>query len=131
KWWGVLARVAFDRNGNVLEKSLGIDDGRHHQGAAVEITVRENAGLFNPCEHPGVLGHLGYLPYRAMRTGTLVVDVSPGADPNLTHRAFDVHLDCLAGIRGCRTPGDIAPAAWHDSDFHYENYQEQFTNCSH
>jgi hypothetical protein len=110
---------------------LGIDDGRHHQGAAVEITVREDARLFNPCEHPGVLSHLGYLPYRAMRTGTLVVDVSPDANPSLAHRAFDVHLSCLASISGCKTPGDIAPAAWQDSDFHYEDHREMFTSCTH
>lgn len=129
-WWGVLTRIAFDANGNVLEKSLAIDDGQYHQDVTVGISVRKNARLFDPCEHPGVATHLGYLPHRAMRTGALLIDVSPDANPSLIHRAFDVRLDCLNSIRGCKTPGDIAPAAWQDSVFHADDYQELSKSCS-
>jgi hypothetical protein len=30
RWWGVIARIVFDANGNVLWKALGIDDGQQH-----------------------------------------------------------------------------------------------------
>src|SRR5260370_22664108 len=129
-WWGVIARIGFDANGNVLEKQLGIDDGRYHQSPTIGINMRKDARLFDPCDHPGVATHLGYLPYREMRTGALRVDVSPDANQSLIHRAFDVRLDCLNSILGCQTPGDIAPAAWQDSVFRAEDYQELFESCS-
>lgn len=129
-WWGVFARIVLDANGNVLEKGLAIDDGHYHQSVTVWIDVQKDARLFDPCDRPGVANHLGYLPYRAMRTGTLVVDLSPDADQILIHRAFDIRLGCLNSIRGCKTPGDIAPDAWQDSVFHSENYQELFKSCS-
>jgi hypothetical protein len=123
-WWGVIARIAFDANGNVLWKGLGIDDGQYHQDIAVSILVRKDARLFNPCEIWSAAKHPGYLPYRAMRTGALVVELSPDANPVLIHRAFDVRLECLNSIRGCKTLGDIAPAAWQDSEYHPEEYQQ-------
>jgi hypothetical protein len=128
-WWGVIARVSFDANGSVLEKSVGIDDGQYHQGGTVGISVRKDARLLDPC-NPSVATHLGYLPHREMRTGGLLVDLSPDANESLIRRAFDVRLDCLNSIRGCKTPGDIAPAAWQDSVFHAEDYQELFKSCS-
>jgi hypothetical protein len=129
-WWGVGARVSLDADGNVVEKGLGIDDGRYHQFGTVAISVRKDARLFDPCEHASVAAHLGYLPRREMRTGALLVDLSPDANESLIRRAFDVRLDCLNSIRGCKTPGDIAPAAWQDSVFHAEDYQELFKSCS-
>jgi hypothetical protein len=129
-WWGVIARISFDANGNVLEKSLGIDDGKYHQFGTVGISVRKDARLFDPCDLPRVANHLGYLASREMRTGALLVDVSPDANQSLIHRAFDVRLDCLNSIRGCKTPGDIAPAAWQDSVFHAEDDQELLKSCS-
>lgn len=129
KWWGVLGRIVLDSNGNVLEKSLSIDDGQYHQDGTVGISVREDPLLSNPCEHPGVAGHLGYLPHRAMRTGALLVDLAPDANPTFVHRAFDVHLDCLNSFVGCETPGDIAPAAWQDSAFREQDLQEFFKSC--
>jgi hypothetical protein len=129
-WWGVIARIVLDANGNVLEKGLGIDDGQYHQSLAVWIGVRKDARLFDPCDHPGVANHLGYLPHRVMRTAALAVDISPDANPSLIHRAFDVRLECLNSVRGCKTPGDIAPAAWQDSVFRAEDYQELFKSCS-
>lgn len=130
KWWGVIARVVFDANGNVLWKGLGIDDGQYHQDLAVSIIVRKDARLFNPCEIWSVAKHPGYLPYRAMRTGALVVELSPDANPVLIHRAFDVRLECLNSIRGCKTLGDIAPAAWQDSEYHLEDYQQFYQQWS-
>lgn len=129
-WWGVFARIVLDANGNVLEKGLAIDDGQYHQSMTVWIDMRKDARLFDPCEHPGVANHLGYLPYRTMRTGALAVDISPDADQILIHRAFDIRLECLNSIRGCKTPGDIAPAAWQDTVFRAEDYQELFRSCS-
>lgn len=129
-WWGVIVGIGLDTNGNVLQKTLGIDDGQYHQDGAVGITVRKDARLFDPCDHPGVASHLGYLPHRAMRTGALLVDISPDANPSFIHRAFDVRLNCLNTIRGCKNPGDIAPAAWQDSDFHAGDYQELSRSCN-
>jgi hypothetical protein len=129
-WWGVMAVIRLDANGNVLEKGLGIDDGRYHQSLAVWLRVRKDARLFDPCNHPGVADHLGYLPYRVMRTGALEVDLSPDANQSLIRRAFDVRLECLNSVGGCKTPGDIAPAAWQDSVFHAEDSQEVFKNCN-
>jgi hypothetical protein len=129
-WWGVIARVSFDADGSVLEKSVGIDDGQYHQFGTLAISVRKDGSLFDPCAHPCVATHLGYLPRREKRTGGLLVDLSPDANESLIRRAFDVRLDCLNSIRGCKTPGDIAPAAWQDSVFHAEDYQELFKSCS-
>jgi hypothetical protein len=126
-WWGVIARVSFDADGSVLEKGIGIDDGQY---GTVAISVQKDGRLFDPCARPGVATHLGYLPHRQMRTGALLIDVSPDANESLIRRAFDVRLDCLTSIRGCNTPGDIAPAAWQDSVFHAEDYQELFKSCS-
>jgi hypothetical protein len=128
-WWGVIARVSLDADGNVFEKGLGIDDGRYHQFGTVGISVRKDARLFDPCVHPGVATHLGYLPRREMRTGGLLVDLSPDANESLIRRAFDVRLDCLNSVRGCKTPGDIAPDAWQDSVFHADDNQELFKSC--
>ena len=124
RWWGVIARIVFDANGNVLWKALGIDDGQYHQDIAASILVRKDARLFNPCEIWSAAKHPGYLTYRAMRTGALVVELSPDANPVLIHRAFDVRLECLNSIRGCKNLGDIAPAAWQDSEYHPEEYQQ-------
>ncbi|MGC1222458.1 MAG: hypothetical protein WA872_11770 [Candidatus Sulfotelmatobacter sp.] len=129
-WWGVIARVSFDADGSVLEKSVGIDDGQYHQFGTLAISVRRDASLFDPCAHPGVATHLGYLPRREHRTNALLVDISPDADQSLIRRAFDLHLYCLNSIRGCKTPGDIAPAAWQDSVFHAGDYQELSKSCS-
>lgn len=128
-WWGIFARILLDADGRVVEKGLAIDDGQYHQGFTVSIDVRKDARLFDPCEHPGLANHLGYLPYRAMRYGGLVVEISPEANQSLIHRAFDVHLECLNRIQGCKTPGDIAPAAWQDSGFRAEDYQELLKSC--
>jgi hypothetical protein len=65
-----------------------------------------------------------------MRTGALAVDISPDADQILIHRAFDIRLECLNSMRGCKTPGDIAPDAWQDSVSHSEHYPELFRSCS-
>lgn len=124
-WWGVIARIVFDANGNVLWKQLGIDDGQYHQDLSVSILVRKDASLFDPCENWSVAKHPGYSSSRAMRTGALVVEISPDTNRDLVHRAFDVRLECLNSIRGCTTLGDIAPAAWQDSHYHPEN-EEQF-----
>lgn len=123
-------RIVFDINGNVLEKGLGIDDGQYHQSLTVGIDVRKDARLFDPCDHPGVANHLGYLPSRVMRTGALGVEISPDADQDFIRRAFDIHLDCLNSVRGCKTPGDIAPAPWQDSVFRTDDYQESLKSCS-
>lgn len=129
-WWGVIGTVSLDANGNVLQKTLGIDDGRYHQGLTVVVVLRKDIRLFDPCDHPGVAKHLGYLPHREMRTGGLRIDVSPDANSILMGQAFDVHLDCLNSIWGCKTPGDIAPGAWQDSEFRADDYQELFKSCS-
>jgi hypothetical protein len=128
-WWGVLGRVVFDVKGNVIEKSLVIDDGKYHQGVTVGIDVRKDARLFNPCEHPGVAKHLGFLTYREMRTHGLIVEVSPDADRSFLRRAFDLRLDCLNTIRGCESPGDISPDLWSDSVFRPEDLEESTKGC--
>ena len=123
-WWGVMARIAFDSNGNVLWKGLIIDDGQYHQDPAVSVIVQKDTSLFDPCEKWSVAKHLGYIAGRAMRTGALRVELSPDADQMLIDRAFDVRLECLNSIRGCKTLGDIAPDAWQDSEYHPEDYQQ-------
>jgi hypothetical protein len=130
RWWGVIARIAFDANGNVLWKGLGIDDGQYHQDLSVSILVRKDLRLLDPCERWSVAKHLGYLPYRAMRTGALVVEISPDADKMLIHRAFDLRLDCLNSIRGCKALGDIAPKAWQDSECHPEDLEQFYQQWS-
>jgi hypothetical protein len=133
KWWGVMAVIAFDSNSKVLWKALVIDNGQYHQHPAVSILVMKDDRLFNPCERWAIAKHPGYLPHRAMRTGALVVGLSPEANQALIHRAFDVHLGCLNSIRGCKTLGDIAPSAWQDSVFQPNDqqfYQQWSEHCS-
>ena len=48
------------------------------------------------------------------RSGALRVNLSADADERWVRRAFDLRLNRLNTIRGCRNPGDIAPAAWQD-----------------
>jgi len=129
-WWGVIARIGFDSDGNVLWKGLGIDDGKYHQDLAVSILVQKNARLFDPCEVWSAAKHPGYVSYRARRTGALAVEISPDTNRDLVHRAFDVRLECLNSIRGCKTLGDIAPAAWQDSDYRPEDYQQTYQQWS-
>jgi len=113
-WWNVLAQLGFDNAGRVTDKELGIDNGRYHQFGMVGISVRDDAALNDPCHHPAIALHPGYFPRREMRTGALLIDVSKTAAQPFIDRAFDIHLDCLNTVRGCTTPGDVAPSAWND-----------------
>jgi hypothetical protein len=113
-WWHVIAQVGFDSSGNVVDKELAIDDGKYHQFGTVEVTVSERAILYHPCVNPIAAMHPGYWPRQEMRTGALLIDVSPNAEQSLIDRSFDLQLDCLNTIKGCKTPGDIAPKAWGD-----------------
>jgi hypothetical protein len=130
RWWGVIARIVFDANGNVLWKGLGIDDGQYHQDLSVSILVRKDASLFDLCKTWSLAKHPGYLSYRAMRTGALVVEVSPDTNRDLVHRAFDVRLECLNSVRGCKTLGDIAPGAWQDSLYRPQDYEQFYQQWS-
>ena len=128
--WYVLAQIGLDAEGNVLDKELGIDDGHYHQFGTVGILVRKDARLLDPCIEPSVATHLGYRSHLEQRTNALFIELSPEADQNLIRRVFDLHLDCLNTITGCKTPGDIAPAAWQDAFYDKRgDFQETSTSC--
>ena len=113
-WWGVTAQIGSDRNGRVLEKALFVDDGNYRQYYTVQISVIAYTKAFDPCYFPSQFRHPGYRPRREMRSGALLVDVAPDAARQFADRAFHLVLTCLRTRGGCRTPGDIAPDAWHD-----------------
>ena len=71
-------------------------------------------GVFDSCRHAEQIRHPGYLARREFRSGALRVNLSADADERWVRRAFELRLNCLNTIRGCRNPGDIAPAAWQD-----------------
>ena len=113
-WWDVVGQLGFDSAGKVTDKELGIDNGQYHQFGMVGISMREDAALDDPCHHPAIALHPGYFPHREMRTGALIVDLSPNAAQTFIDRAFDIHLDCLNTVKGCKTPEGVAPSAWND-----------------
>jgi hypothetical protein len=113
-WWHVVAQLGFDSAGKVTDKELGIDNGQYHQFGMLGISMREDAALDDPCHHPAIALHPGYFPHREIRTGALLIDLSPTAAQPFIGRAFDIHLDCLNTVRGCTTPEDVAPSAWND-----------------
>ena len=127
-WWHVVAQLGFDNAGKITDKELGIDNGQYHQFGMVGISMYEDAALNDPCIHPGITLHPGYLPRREMRTGALLIDLSPTATQAFIDRAFDIHLDCLNTVRGCTTPGDVAPSAW-DDVYSTKNTNFDFAKC--
>ena len=114
KWWTVAAGVKLDAAGNVIEKQLLIDDGKYFQYPTIWLFVGSYSRVFDPCRHAEQIRHPGYLARREFRSGALRVNLSADADERWVRRAFDLRLNCLNTIRGCRNPGDIAPAAWQD-----------------
>jgi hypothetical protein len=128
--WYVIAQLGLDPNGSVIDKELGIDDGQYYQFGTVGISVRKDARLFDPCADPSAATYPGYRPRREHRTSALLIDISPDADQSLLRRVFDLHLDCLNSIGGCRTPGDIAPVAWQDTSYDKPvDYRQALVDC--
>ena len=114
KWWTVDASVKFDSAGNVVEKLLLIDDGKYFQYPTIWLFVGSYPGVFDSCRHAEQIRHPGYRSMREFRSGALWLYLSADADERWVRRAFELRLNCLNTIRGCRNPGDIAPAAWQD-----------------
>ena len=114
KWWAVGAYVELDKAGVVTSEMLGADDGRYAQFPTVEIRVEADSRLFDPCDFAGQFRHPDYDARREMRTGALFVTISPQSDVAFRRRAFDLHLECLNTWRGCNSPAELAPNAWHD-----------------
>ncbi len=114
KWWTVDAGVKLDSAGNVIEKQLLIDDGKYFQYPTIWLFVGSYPRVFDPCRNAEQIRHPGYRSIREIRSGALWVNLSADADERWVRRAFDLRLNCLNTIRGCRNPGDIAPAAWQD-----------------
>ena len=114
KWWTVDASVKLDSAGNVVEKLLLIDDGKYFQYPTIWLFVGSYSRVFDPCRNAEQIRHPGYLSRREFRSGALRVNLSADADERWVRRAFDLRLNCLNTIRGCRNPGDIASAAWQD-----------------
>jgi hypothetical protein len=114
KWWTVDAGVKLDSAGNVVEKMLLIDDGKYFQSPTFWLFVGSDPNLFDPCHYAEQIRHPGYRSRRGFRTGALWVNLSADADERWVRRAFELRLNCLNTVRGCKNPSDIAPAAWQD-----------------
>lgn len=114
KWWVVRADVMLDSSGKVAQKWLVIDNGKYFQFSTVEILVASEPQLFDPCHDAHETRHPGYRSSTENRTGALSIALSPSADERWVHHAFDLRLNCLDSLKGCKDPGEIAPAAWKD-----------------
>jgi hypothetical protein len=114
RWWAVAATVTLDPAGKVVQKWLVIDNGKYFQFPIVEIFVASEPLLFDPCHYPNQIRHPGYRSRQENRTGALEINLSPDADEHWVHNAFDLRLNCLDSLKGCKDPSDIAPTAWED-----------------
>jgi hypothetical protein len=114
KWWLVGAAIKVDANGNAVEKQVIVDDGKYDRSPTVVVTEGGEPRLSDPCDLPGLFRHPDYYPRQDGRTGALAVAVSPQTMPQFRRRAFALHLKCLNTWRGCKSPTDLAPDAWHD-----------------
>jgi hypothetical protein len=114
KWWTVDAGVKLDSAGKVVEKLLLIDDGKYFQSPTLWLFVGSDPNQFDPCRNAEQIRHPGYRSRRGFRSGALWVNLSANADEQWVRRAFELRLNCLNTVRGCKNPGDIAPAAWQD-----------------
>jgi hypothetical protein len=114
RWWAVAADVKLDSSGKVVQKWLVIDDGKYFQFPTAEIFVTSESQLFNPCINANQTRHPGYRPRRENRTGALIIDLSPSTNESWVRHAFDLRLNCLNSLKGCKDPSDLAPTAWKD-----------------
>ena len=114
RWWVVRADVMLDSSGKVVQKWLVIDNGKYFQFSTVEIFVASEPQLFDPCLDADQTRHPGYRSRTENRTGALTIDLSPSADERWGHHAFDLRLNCLDSLKGCKDPSEIAPTAWQD-----------------
>ena len=114
RWWVVAADVKLDSSGKVIQTWLAIDDGKYFQFPTVDIHVTSESQLFNPCLDAHQTRHPGYRSRLENRTGALVLDLFPTADERWVHHAFDLGLNCLNSLKGCKDPSEIASTAWKD-----------------
>ena len=114
KWWLVEGSIQLDASGNAVAKYLMVHDGKYHQYPTVALFVAEEPYNFDPCIHVEQTRHPRYHSFPEMRSGALYIFVSPRADERFLRRVFDIRLSCLNTIAGCKSPGDIAQAAWQD-----------------
>ena len=114
RFWAVAASVTRDPAGKVIAKWLMIDDGKYFQFPTISINVASEPRLFDPCLDAHQTRHPGYRSRREQRTGALLLVLSPSADERWIRHAFDLRLDCLGSLRGCKGPSDIASTAWKD-----------------
>ena len=104
----------LDSSGKVVEKWFVIDDGKYFQFPTVDIFVASRPQLFDPCLDAHQIRHPGYRSRLENRTGALTLNLSPSADERWAHHVFDLRLNCLDSLKGCKDPGDIASMAWKD-----------------
>jgi hypothetical protein len=114
RWWVVRADVMLDSSGKVVQEWLVIDNGKYFQFSTVEIFVASEPQLFDPCLDADQARHPGYRLRTENRTGALIIDLSPSADERWAHHAFDLRLNCLDSLKGCKDPSEIASTAWKD-----------------
>lgn len=114
RWWAVAADVKLDPSGKVIQEWLVIDDGKYFQFPTVDIHVISEPQLFSPCLDAHQTRHPGYRSRLENRTGALMLDLAPSADERWLHHAFDLRLNCLNSLKGCKNPSDIASTAWND-----------------
>ena len=114
RWWVVRADVMLDSSGKVVQKWLAIDNGKYFQFSTVEVFVASRPEIFDPCLDAHQTRHPGYSSETEIRTGALLINLSPSADERWVHHAFDLRLSCLDSLKGCKGPSDIASTAWKD-----------------
>jgi hypothetical protein len=120
-WWDVGVEIEEDQQGRVLNKWLFANDGRYGQYDTLEVHVNFKFRssvyrVFDPCLSPSQVRHAGYRPLREMRTGALFIDLAIDTSPDFVERALRLDLSCLNTFRGCKSPAEIAPSAWHDQE---------------
>lgn len=121
KWWDVGVLIEEDQHSQVLNKWLFLNDGRYGQYNTLEVRVNLQSRssvyrVFDPCQSPSQIRHVGYYPLREMRTGALSIDLAADASPAFVERAFRLNVSCLNTFRGCKSPADIAREAWQDQE---------------
>lgn len=114
RWWAVAADVELDPSGKIIRKWLVIDDGKYFQFPTVDIHVTSESQLFSPRIDAHQTRHPGYRSRLENRTGALMLDLSPNADERWVQHTFDLRLNCLNSVKGCKDPSDIAPTAFKD-----------------
>jgi len=106
------------RHGKVhkLEYALLLDDGSGGYPGTLDVDVESVRGFSSwsqsdfDDESPDYLAE-SYFKWPEL---TLRVVFTPAAQGQLVKHAFDLHLNCVWQLRGCRTARQLLPVAWDD-----------------